>query len=160
MWNKPLYSWRLHLYTNSPYTCTCTRTWQNYSGTSEQGTRLGNINSRFVLCREVVLFSEVENVLRKSEYLGPQAASLVERSIIHCPYLGGFTLGGFTVIVLPWLSLPGPHWGYSCTKDVPNRGVSIPYSQEQSSIPLPKPVAHHSHYTRPASWLHSDETYM
>ena len=35
---------------------------------------------------------------RKSEYLGPQAVSLVERSIIHCPYLGGSTVGGSTVL--------------------------------------------------------------
>ena len=30
-------------------------------------------------------------------YLGSQAVSLVERSIIHCPYLRGSTIGGFTV---------------------------------------------------------------
>ena len=28
----------------------------------------------------------------------PQALSLVERSIIHCPYLGGSTIGGYTVV--------------------------------------------------------------
>ena len=36
---------------------------------------------------------------RKSEYLEPQAVSLVERSIIlYCPYLRGPTIGGFTVL--------------------------------------------------------------
>ena len=35
---------------------------------------------------------------RNGKYLGPQAVSLVERSIIHCPYLGGSTMGGFTVV--------------------------------------------------------------
>ena len=60
-----------------------------YSGTSEQGTR----------CREVVLFSEVGNVLNyiESKYLGPRAVSLVESFVMHCPYLGGSTIGGFTV---------------------------------------------------------------
>ena len=29
--------------------------------------------------------------------MGPKAVSLVERSIIHCPYL---TIGGFTVIFI------------------------------------------------------------
>ena len=33
-----------------------------------------------------------------SKYWGPQAVSLVERSIIHYPYLGGSTIGGFTVL--------------------------------------------------------------
>ena len=29
--------------------------------------------------------------------MGPQTVSLVERSIIYCPYLGGSTIRGFTV---------------------------------------------------------------
>ena len=36
---------------------------------------------------------------RESKYLGPQAVSLAERSIIHCPYLGGSTTGGFIVFI-------------------------------------------------------------
>ena len=58
-----------------------------------------NINSLVgVLHTEVVLFLEVVNVYRKSKYLGSQAVSFVERSIIHCPFLGGSTIGGFIVL--------------------------------------------------------------
>ena len=34
---------------------------------------------------------------RESKYLEPQALSLVERSIIHCPYLRRSPIVGFTV---------------------------------------------------------------
>ena len=68
------------------------------SGTSKQGTCWGQYKfTCFVLCREVALFSDVVNY-RKRTYLGPQAVFLVERSIIHCPYLGGFTIRGFIVL--------------------------------------------------------------
>ena len=54
-----------------------------YSGTTEQWTHWGQYKfTCFVLCREVVLFSEVVYVYRKSKYLGRQAVSLVERSIV------------------------------------------------------------------------------
>ena len=43
----------------------------------------------FVLCRQDVLFSEVVIVLE----LEPKAVSLVDMSIIRCPYLGGSTIG-------------------------------------------------------------------
>ena len=37
---------------------------------------------------------------RKSKYLGPQAVRVLCREVyyIHCPYLGGSTIGGFTVV--------------------------------------------------------------
>ena len=53
----------------------------------------------FVLCKEVVLFSEVVSVLKlwEDNFLGPQAVSLVERSFIV--FLGGSTIGGVAVHV-------------------------------------------------------------
>ena len=43
----------------------CTKTNFEYSGTSEHGTRWGQHKfTCFVLCREIVLFSEVVNVLK------------------------------------------------------------------------------------------------
>ena len=59
-----------------------------------------------VLCRQVVLFSEIQNVLKLygNQILGTLKVSLIDRSIIIlCPYLRGSTIGGFTVIVLLWL---------------------------------------------------------
>ena len=35
-----------------------------------------------------------------SKYLGPQAVSLAESSIIHYPYLGGSPIGSFTVLTV------------------------------------------------------------
>ena len=35
----------------------------------------------------------------ESKYLEPQAVSLVERSTIHCPYLRGSSIEGFTVLI-------------------------------------------------------------
>ena len=54
---------------------------------------------------------------------------------------------------LPWLSRLSPNCWDSCTKNVTNGGVGIPYSQEQSSVLLPKPVAHHCHHSRPTCRL-------
>ena len=64
--------------------------WYIYSGTSEQWTHWGQYKfTRFVPLVERLSSSQR---YRKSKYLGPQATSLVERFIIHCPYLGGFTV--------------------------------------------------------------------
>ena len=55
--------------------------------------------SHFVLCREVVLSLEVENVLVlwESEHLGPQDVSFIERLFLLCPLFGGSTIRGSTV---------------------------------------------------------------
>ena len=46
----------------------------------------------------VCLYSYIRTY-RKSKYLGPRAVSLVERSIIHCPYLGGSTIRASKLII-------------------------------------------------------------
>ena len=66
----------------------------------QQGTRWGQYKfTSFVLCRELVLFLEVVSVLGKINFLGPRAVSLVERSFILCPFLGGSTVRGFTIYI-------------------------------------------------------------
>ena len=58
--------------------------------------------SHFVLCREVVLSFEVENVLVlwESEHLGPLEVSFIEmRLFLLCPLFGGSTNGGYTVYI-------------------------------------------------------------
>ena len=48
----------------------------------------------FVLCREVVLSSEVKNVLlSESEHLGHSEVSFIERLFLLCPLFGGSTIG-------------------------------------------------------------------
>ena len=63
------------------------------------GDNTNSLVLSFLETREVVIFSEV---LNSKYYLGPQAVSLVERSIIqchvHCRYLRGSTIGGFTTM--------------------------------------------------------------
>ena len=67
-----------------------------------------NTNSAVVFCREVVLHSEVQNVL--FNYLGLWKVSFVERSIVLCPYLRGSTvrglLCGFHFGVIDYCSIP------------------------------------------------------
>ena len=57
--------------------------------------------NHFVLCREVVLSLEVENVvvLWESEHLGPQDVSFIERLFLLCPLFGGATIRGSTIII-------------------------------------------------------------
>ena len=47
----------------------------------------------FVLCREVETIGE-------GNFLRPQVVFLVERSSMLCPFLGGSTIGGFTVLAI------------------------------------------------------------
>ena len=56
---------------------------------------------------------------RDSKYLVSQVVSFVERSIIHCPYLRGSPIGGFTVAVHS-----------TCT--------STPYSAMSVNVDLPQ----------------------
>ena len=63
--------------------------------------------SHFVLCREVVLSLEVENVLVlwESEHLGPKEVSFIERLFLLSPLFRGSTIKGSTVILIPFSTL-------------------------------------------------------
>ena len=58
--------------------------------------------SHFVLCRDVVLSLEVDNVLVlwESERLGPKEVSFIERLLLLCPLFRGSTIRGSTVIII------------------------------------------------------------
>ena len=64
-----------------------------------------------------------------------------------------------SLLILPWFPWLSPNWRDRCTKNVADWCMSIPYSQEQSSVLLPKPVPHHCYHTWPTCRLlwHEDK---
>ena len=47
----------------------------------------------------LVFVQRLSMSIREVIFLGPQAVSLLERSFILCPFLGGSIIGGFTVCI-------------------------------------------------------------
>ena len=73
-----------------------------YSKTSKQGCFGDNINLDVVSFVE--RFSEVQSVLKlyRKQLFQTLKVSFVQRYVVLCPYLGGSTIGGFTVIEKRW----------------------------------------------------------
>ena len=68
---------------------------------NKQRTRWGYHEfTSFVPFREAVLFSEVQIVIATVRIFRSHDLSTVERFIIQCPFLGGSTIGGYTVFVI------------------------------------------------------------
>ena len=72
----------------------------HYSKTSKQRT------PSYVVCF-VEWFSEVQNVLKlyRKQLFRTLKVSFVQRYVVLCPYLGGSTIEGFTIIEMVWLKL-------------------------------------------------------
>ena len=70
----------------------------HYSGTYEQETHWRQYKfTSFVLYKDLGGCQCIETI-GKTTFLGPCTVSLVERLFILCPFLGGSTIGDFTVM--------------------------------------------------------------
>ena len=123
---------------------------------------------------------------KESKYLGPQTVSPVERSIIHCPYLRGSTIGGlFTVCRCTQgtckkyighadhitTGAARPLLWYCCARSMAIRVLMCDAcvvvtlniwrgGGGEVAIDTPKPLYTHMHTLKTLKTFHSESTYL
>ena len=105
--------------------------------------------SHFVFCREVVLFSDVKNVLLQWER-GIEQCPLQR----GCPFLGGSFIGGSTVILTP-CPLYYPARACAARGKVISRGWWCPYVKKKSTVFL-EPIFYLSKYSLSELYFNTD----